>query len=343
MKLIKYLLIFFYCNFLSATNFDFITNYEIDKLHEAGLKGNNYSIGILEQDPILHNSIASGKLGYKFGPTKSLKKYNMEWDYKHPNHVAGILAGKPKYTKGFKGGVAPESYILQASIKTYIKDLNNDYFNNLTDNIIDALECLAFYNKIINISGSIVDNIRIFGVRNTNKFYELSTEQIERIKKILILNNSVLIITASNKNNVNFHDKSTSTYAILQLLEAGLEEHILIVANLEYDSDNKFKAKSMTAGENNIVQRNFIAACGTNILSASNEHFEYRIDTGSSMAAPIVTGVAVLLHEYLSKTNPDISFMDIIKIIKENAQKKDSKIFGRGILNTKKLFTEIIE
>ncbi len=109
----------------------------------------------------------------------------------------------------------------------------------------------------------------------------------------------------------------------------------------EQNFENAGKLRTMIAGNNEIVQRNFIAAYGTNIYSAGKNFNEFKTDTGSSQAAPIVTGIAVLLHEYLRKENKNISFVDVIKIIKENARQiGDASSFGRGILDVKKLFKD---
>ena len=100
----------------------------------------------------------------------------------------------------------------------------------------------------------------------------------------------------------------------------------------------------MLAGDNEKVQQNFICACGTNILSGGKNDDEFVLMTGSSQAAPIVTGIAVLLHEHLSKTNENISFVDVIRIIKENSEQIGEKnSFGLGILNVKKLFDSEIQ
>ncbi len=66
--------------------------------------------------------------------------------------------------------------------------------------------------------------------------------------------------------------------------------------------------------------------------------------TGSSQAAPITTGILILLHQSLySDPNAKGSWGELLKIVKEKARPiGDPKYFGLGALDTKRLFPEIL-
>ena len=83
---------------------------------------------------------------------------------------------------------------------------------------------------------------------------------------------------------------------------------------------------------------------GKDILSAW-EKGSYFKATGSSQAAPITTGLLILLHQYLNEhVKKETSWVDIISLAKSSARNiGDPDVFGRGMLDTTVLFPEILK
>jgi len=88
-----------------------------------------------------------------------------------------------------------------------------------------------------------------------------------------------------------------------------------------------------------VAQDDFLLIYGKRILSAWGKN-TYTLQTGSSMAAPILSGIVVLLHEYLNQgLHQPTSWKEVLHLIKSNARKiGDPEIFGLGVLDMEKLF-----
>ena len=94
----------------------------------------------------------------------------------------------------------------------------------------------------------------------------------------------------------------------------------------------------------------FIMTYGEDIRSAWNgdksRYWEaaYENHTGSSQAAPITTGILVLLHQYYKEhLRQEKSWPELIQIVKESARPLgDPEVFGLGMLDTTTLFSDIL-
>jgi subtilisin family serine protease len=113
--------------------------------------------------------------------------------------------------------------------------------------------------------------------------------------------------------------------------------------NIPVDKYNTGSLVSTKAGE---VAEHFVVSYGQNILSAGADQ-GYLTMSGSSQAAPIVTGMLVLCHKYLNESyNVKTTWIDLIQTAKLTARSLGrypfrsnseivngvaNKFFGRGI------------
>lgn len=118
-----------------------------------------------------------------------------------------------------------------------------------------------------------------------------------------------------------------------------LEKEIISdLSSIPQDKNQSGTTASVRAGE---AKDHVITAYGTDILSAWTNQ-GYSKQTGSSMAAPITTGILVLLHEYCNQyLSQPTSWVDIIRIVKKSVRPiGDPSVFGLGILDTNRLFNQ---
>lgn len=101
-------------------------------------------------------------------------------------------------------------------------------------------------------------------------------------------------------------------------------DNLISVANLMFDGN---LAKSSNYGASTVD----IAAPGTYIVSTITNN-SYGFMTGTSMAAPMVTGVAAMLYSYRT----DLSLQDIKTVLMNSARKLeglDGKVISKGVVD----------
>lgn len=325
----------------------------------------NHVIGILAGRPI-----------NEFTP-EDFKGLDKTYDEKFANNKFRdiIPAVNNAVNSPFQGGILPEAKVILVQ--------RPDGIDSTKEQFIRRLEAVANKVKIINYSGSPVSEklsqqqkeelynlddedpkaVRQIAKQMKTDNTTFSPDEINRIKNALVKNGTVLVITASNEAKDAIEKEPTTKYLVQLVADPEIAEHLLIVASIEESSSCSLKnnprqssihpcaLESMMAGNDTNIQRNFIGAMGHNIFSAwhrfttyvSDEIELFKSQSGSSMAAPIVTGIAVLLHNHLAQKNPQVTFMDVIKIIKERAKPVGpATSFGLGIIDTQALFPDIL-
>lgn len=138
-----------------------------------------------------------------------------------------------------------------------------------------------------------------------------------------VMKNSKMLFTVAAGNGDSSYNgidnDSTPTYPACYNYD-----NVISVANLQCDGtlhySSNYGAKTVD-----------IAAPGSNVYSTSTAKSGYEYMTGTSMAAPIVAGVAAMLH-----SNYGLSVTDLKKIIVASAQKMDTlsgKCASEGMLD----------
>ena len=211
---------------------------------------------------------------------------------KHGTHVAGLAVAIANNQRGI-AGVAPECKLMP--VKVF-----DDGGRTSTTAVLDGV-LYAVYN------GADVVNLSLGMALNTSMPENLQQELIrshfkeeERVwKKVFAIanrNNTAIVIAAGNEN-----------------LMAGIEpmhrsEDVIVVAAVD-ESHNPIYNKS---GFSNYGPFTDVSAPGANILSSVGRN-KYEVMSGTSMAAPIVTGAVALIKS----VNRPLSTSQIKQILQE--------------------------
>ncbi len=236
--------------------------------------------------------------GYDFANDKSEP---MD-DNSHGSHVAGIIAASGDNTKGITG-VNWSAKIMALKV--------TQYGSITTDDAISAIEYAKLMGaKIINASWHI----------NADDHPKALYDAIQIAKDA-----GILFVTAAGNKSRNID--SDNPFACLQ-------------CPASYDLDNIISVAATDENDSLYSRSNFgnisidIAAPGTNIYS-STPNSSYTKHSGTSMAAPYVTGVASLLWSI----KPNLTYREVKDIILSNVDQIDAlkeKTVSGGRLNAYK-------
>ena len=215
----------------------------------------------------------------------------------HGTHAAGTIAASRR-TLGI-AGIADNRYVKIMPLKA----LGTEQGIGEERVVIEAI-------RYAEANGASICNLS-FG----SEIYYPQLEQVMRESKMLFIS------AAGNGNSSGIGrnaDKYPDYPASFNL------DNSISVANLMFDG-NLAKSSNYSA---NLVD---IAAPGTYIVSTISDN-SYGFMTGTSMAAPMVTGVAALLYSY----RKDISLQDVKTILMNSARRLESlegKLVSGGIVD----------
>jgi cell wall-associated protease len=164
------------------------------------------------------------------------------------------------------------------------------------------------------------------------KLYSPGKEAVDKAVKHAESKGVLMVHGAGNENT----DIDYQTHYPSRLLadNSQISTWIEVGASSSYDDDN-FAADFTNYGHKNVD----IFAPGVNIYSTTPEN-TYEALNGTSMAAPVVTGVAALIMSYY----PELPVSQVKEIIRDSARKfKNLKVVRPGTENEKVKFSELSE
>ena len=261
-----------------------------EKLHRTRKNRGAVNVGILDEGALCNHTELSGRCSMITHPDEAPSVGN------HGTHVSTTVAASDIGTGGMVG-VAPDAFIHSYAI------FSGNGFVGYADGIGDYSDCRTCY------TGNIIDYLRdVRKVSVTNHSYGTSA----RFGNVPASNFRRYVAEPKNKNlifvwaagNDNKDIRSVIFQDNLQAADR-MKNFVYVVA---LDSDNKPASFTNTPGENGwcnvssqvCLERNkykyfTISAPGVSIWAGSAAG-GYMYMSGTSMAAPIVTGVVALLH-----------------------------------------------
>jgi hypothetical protein len=284
-------------------------------LYSLGIMGNLTKIGIIDTG-VYNHTIEFGTrikgrdvfVSQEYGYSKDIK--DPDDAHGHGTRVAGIAAGNTT-------GIAPEAEIYSAKVihDTEITGAGGGGGEETTAGLLEAIDYLVNNSvDVINISLGQYHNLPS-GLRD------------EVINFVSIMNNTVFTISAGN-SGTSYGDRGTlnNPATALQCIAVTMtditETSISTVASKGPKVDYSLKPD--------------VAAPGINIKGPGNEEGKYvTLGSGTSFAAPIVGGAAVLLIDYLKQENRFYSAATIKAALLAGARTLNRNVWeeGAGFLN----------
>ena len=191
-------------------------------------------------------------------------------DNGHGSHVAGIIAGGGRSSQGKYRGIAPKAALIGVKV---LDNAGNGKIKNVIRGTDWIIKNKDYYNiRVVNIS---------FGTRASVKQQvsvspEDETEEEELVEAVERMWDSGLIVVAAAGNNGPGNGSVTAP---------GISKKIITVG--AFDDRKYFSGRGPTT---ECVIKPEVVVTGTNIIACSNRQGRYSSKSGTSMAAPIVSG-----------------------------------------------------
>lgn len=290
----------------------------VDKISSIPLTGKGITVAIIDTGIIMHKDLtypSNRIVGFKDFLKNRQKPYD---DNGHGTHISGLIASNGVSSKGKYKGIAPEANILS------VKALDNEGNGKVSD-ILSSIQWVIqtrsiFNTKILNLSlGTAAQYSERFDplVKAANKAIE----------------NGLIVVTAVGNNGPS--QKS--------ILSPSTSRHVISVGACDDRDDSEgrvltiptFSSRGPTRDR---VKKPDLLAPGVDIISlSSTDAMGYTSLTGTSMSAPIVSGVVALMLQ----ENPYMNHFEVKKRLIENCTRIGVNQFeeGAGVLNLNKLFS----
>jgi subtilisin family serine protease len=222
-------------------------------------------------------------------------------EYVHGSHVAGIIGGNGVASNGKYKGIAPGVNLINIRV-------SNNQGLTYTSDLLAGLQWI-FTNKD-------VYNIRVVNLSINSTMPESYLQSpLDAAVEILWFNGIVVVVAAGNNGTA---DGPSTVYPPANdpfVITVGAQEDLGTVS-MSDDSVAAFSAYSTTAdgfAKPDLIApgRNLISLLASTNATGYTGHIKHRVDasyfrmSGTSMAAPVVTGVIALLLQDEPGLNPD--------------------------------------
>lgn len=254
-----------------------------DYAHAKGYTGKGITVAVMDTGIIQHPDFDRRILEFK---DFTLGRKNAYDDNGHGSHVAGIIAGSGKMSRGIYKGIAPECNLVIAKVLDRKGNGNTTQVIEAIDDIIAKQE--KYNIRILNISVGMLPSAD------------------EQEKKSLInavekaWNAGIVVVAAAGNNGPK---QNTVTIP-------GQCKSIITVGSIDDYSGIKKGLRNGYSGRGPTdccAIKPEILAPGTEIKSCSNRGNSYEIKSGTSMSAPIISGsIALLLQKYPKMTPAEV-------------------------------------
>lgn len=258
----------------------------IEGLYGNGMTGRNVNVCVLDTGIFPHVDFGSRLLEFidftDHGSRAGRERQSCFDDSGHGTHVCGILGGSGKASGGRYRGIAPGAGLIAGKI------LDNRGKGNIED-LFAGLDWILANKKDYRIR---IVNISI-GVPEKSDFME------DREKRNLLRNyidalyeEEILVVTAAGnfgpaRNSLSVLGESTRTICV------GCHD-----GNAPVSGGRKCENYSGRGPSVYSLRKPDVVAPGTDIVSCSNKNaYGYVKKSGTSMACPIVSGLAALIIE----------------------------------------------
>lgn len=301
--------------------------------HAMGLDGTGYRIGVIDSGVMRNHPALAGRVLANYNYLNPAQN-NLSVDdvVGHGTTVAQLAAGAP--TGRWPGGVAPGAQILSARIIAD-KSPTDDGSGNGNE-VTGALGMASVHADLIR------DGMRIMNNSWGGLYWTRPnvTAEIANEYRPFINNNDGLVVFATgNESKPNPSDMAALPSKVGNpgsYPAADLERGWLAVAALDTAKPTALASYSNACG----VARNYcLVAPGTSMFlgqDSTANNLSYYYGSGTSYAAPLVSGAAALVWQAFPYFNNDLVRQTLLGTATDLGEAGPDAVFGYGLLNVGK-------
>lgn len=291
------------------------------------LTGKNICVGIVDSGVYPHSDLLNPKNKIKgFIDLVNKLKYPYD-DNGHGTFMSGIICGTGHLSKGVYKGVAENSSIY--SIKAF-NSIGKGYVSNILFSIQTLIENSTEYNiKVIYLPFELA-SINYFIISLFSKMFDIA-----------IKNNVTIVVPSGHNGN---SEGSISGIATLEncIAVGGVDTTNNSIKPYKYSSSGPFaklEKPDLSASAVDICSLNsntkYVSEKNGMKLYPQSLESPYTCYSGTSCAAAYISGICALLYE----NNPELSFKDLISLLKVSCSLKDMSkwVQGAGTIDLNKL------
>ena len=236
-----------------------------DMVYRLGYTGKGVRIALLDTGVFQHRELREKIIFFKDYVNNKAVCYD---DNGHGTHIAGIICGK-------ECGMAPDAQLLVFKIL-------DKQGNGRTKDALRALDWILQNHRLYDIK---ILNFSMGYMPNANA--NLQNQLLEKLDKIW--DEGVIVVTAAGNNGPE-ENSITVPGISRKVITVGVsdEDHV------ETKKEQNYGGRGPTSC---CIVKPEVLAPGTNVLSLSNEMEKYINKSGTSMAAPVVSGALALALE----------------------------------------------
>ena len=285
--------------------------YNINYYNQKGVAGSHSTIAVLDTGLYPHPDLTDNLIQFRDFVNNRVSLYD---DNSHGTHVSGIVCGKGKLNRLYKG-IAPDARLIS------LKVLDSTGHGN-SENIIRAIEWI--------ISNRSKYNINIVNISIGTKALSCQDEGSHLVRSVDALwDEGVTVLVSAGNNGPGYQSITTP----------GISRKVITVgscksSHTKHVGDSAFSGKGPTFCN---IPKPDIVAPGDDIISCAVGGKGYTTKSGTSMSTPIVSGAAALILSHF----PKITNNDFKRLLCQSADDigLDRYTQGCGRLNFSKLFS----
>ena len=266
-------------------------------VYKFGYSGKGVRIALLDTGVAYHRELENRIIYFKDYVNNRVRAYD---DNGHGTHIAGIICGK-------NCGMAPQAELL------VFKILDNKG-NGRTQDAVKALHWILEHHREYNIR---ILNFSMGYMPNANvKMQEKLLEMLDRL-----WDEGIIVVTAAGNNGPG---ENTITVP-------GISRKVITVGvSDEVEGKTEGEAGYGSKGPTSCcIVKPEILAPGTEVLSLSNVNNQYTRKSGTSMAAPVVSGALALAVEKRVDIQPvEMKLLLYDSVKRQDKSGKKNKVWG---------------
>lgn len=274
------------------------------EVYRRGYTGRGIRIALLDSGVAEHTDLKGRIVGFVDFVNGRKNAYD---DHGHGTHIAGIMCGDGTNSEGRFAGIAPRAELVVLKIL-------DERGGGSTETALEALRWLEknyerYHIRLLNFSVGFLPGGQ----------FEDQKKLLRQIDRLWDL--GIAVVAAAGNNGPR---KKTVTVP-------GISRKVITVGSSDDLSPRSFQLKRGYSGRGPTgccIVKPEILAPGTNIVSLSNRKDGYVTKSGTSMAAPVVSGALALALEKDSSLTPALLKLQLFESVVHEEEDSGQRCWG---------------